>query len=62
MCKLLKTLLAGGALALGLASPAAHAGKDNDTLTWVTATEIDTFDIYYQGLREVVITTLYNCD
>lgn len=62
MHKLLKALLTGGAIALGLSSPLAHAGKDNDTLTWVTATEIDTFDIYYQGLREVVITTLYNCD
>jgi len=62
MRKLFTTLFTGAALALGLLSPAAHAGRDNDTLTWVTATEIDTFDIYYQGLREVVITTLYNCD
>ncbi|WP_157384485.1 ABC transporter substrate-binding protein [Nitratireductor soli] len=39
-----------------------RANKADDTLNWATATEIDTFDIYYQGLREVVIATLYNCD
>ena len=39
-----------------------RATKADDTLTWATGTEIDTFDIYYQGLREVVIASLYNCD
>lgn len=39
-----------------------RASKADDTLTWTTGTEIDTFDIYYQGLREVVIASLYNCD
>jgi peptide/nickel transport system substrate-binding protein len=47
---------------IGVGVPDAEAGKGDDTLTWATATEIDTFDIYYQGLREVVIATLYNCD
>src|SRR5437868_5810866 len=62
MLKRLTTMLTCGALALGMATGVANAGKQDDTLTWATATEIDTFDIYYQGLREVVITTLYNCD
>jgi len=44
------------------AATEARAGKADDTLTWATGTEIDTFDIYYQGLREVVIASLYNCD
>lgn len=57
----LTAALAGGVLALSAILPA-HAGKSDDTLTWTTATEIDTFDIYYNGVREVVITTLYNCD
>lgn len=51
-----------GLLGVAGISPQAQAGKDDDTLTWATATEIDTFDIYYQGLREVVIATLLNCD
>lgn len=59
--KRLAVLLSLGLAAFG-AAPTAEAGKGNDALTWATATEIDTFDIYYQGLREVVITTLYNCD
>lgn len=49
-------------LMLGAGVSSAEAGKAEDTLTWSTATEIDTFDIYYQGLREVVIATMYNCD
>jgi peptide/nickel transport system substrate-binding protein len=62
MPKRLPMLLVCNTLALAAVPTVAEAGKDDDTLTWVTATEIDTFDIYYQGLREVVITTLYNCD
>lgn len=60
MRKYLTALLACGAAAMS-ALPA-EARKSDDTLVWATATEIDTFDIYYQGLREVVIATLYNCD
>jgi peptide/nickel transport system substrate-binding protein len=51
----------GAALIAGTATES-RAGKADDTLTWATGTEIDTFDIYYQGLREVVIASLYNCD
>jgi peptide/nickel transport system substrate-binding protein len=40
----------------------AQAGKDNDTLVWSTSTEMDTPDIYYQNLREVVILSLQQCD
>ena len=62
MRKRLTAILTCSGLALGGFTTAAHAGKDNDTLTWVTATEIDTFDSYYRGLRENVIAALFNCD
>lgn len=62
MLKRLAVLLACNAIVLGATSSDAVAGKRDDTLTWATATEIDTFDIYYQGLREVVIATMFNCD
>ncbi len=40
---------------LAVACGTAYAGKSNDTLVWVSASEVDTPDIYYQNLREVVI-------
>jgi peptide/nickel transport system substrate-binding protein len=40
----------------------ASAGKANDTLTFSTASEIDTIDLYYQNLREVVIIAQQMCD
>lgn len=40
----------------------ALAGKADDTLVWATASELDTVDVYYQNLREVVITALNMCD
>jgi peptide/nickel transport system substrate-binding protein len=40
----------------------AFAGKDNDTLAWSTSNEIDTADLYYQNLREVVIIAHLVCD
>ena len=58
----LKIAFACGLFAASFAAAPAKAGKSDDTLTWTTATEIDTFDIYYNGVREVVIATLYNCD
>ncbi len=48
------------AAALG-ASPAL-AGKANDTVTWSTTSEVDTADLYYQNLREVVIIAHQVCD
>jgi peptide/nickel transport system substrate-binding protein len=54
--------LVGSVLACAAFTTPATAGKSDDTLTWATSTEIDTFDIYYQGLREVVIATMFNCD
>lgn len=62
MLKRLTTMVACSAIALGAVTTIAEAGKRDDTIVWATATEIDTFDIYYQGLREVVMTTLFNCD
>lgn len=56
-----KALLCGAALSLAVASPAL-AGKSNDTLTWSTASEIDTPDLYFQNLREVVILAHQMCD
>ncbi|WP_448956261.1 ABC transporter substrate-binding protein [Labrys neptuniae] len=60
------TLKAIAVAALGLIAAAmplkAWAGKADDTLTWATTVEVDTANIYYQGLREVVITSLLNCD
>ena len=46
---------------LALQAPA-WAGKDNDTLVWATASEVDSADIYYQNLREVVIAAINMCD
>src|SRR5688572_10315872 len=49
------------ALCLAMAGPAL-AGKADDTLVWSTASEIDTPDLYYQNLREVVIVAHQMCD
>jgi peptide/nickel transport system substrate-binding protein len=59
-----KLLLAslGGAALVALAPGAAHAGKDDNTLVWATASEVDTADLYYQNLREVVIMAHQVCD
>ena len=45
-----------------LASFPAFAGKDNDTLIWATATEMDTPDLYYGNQREALITAYAQCD
>ena len=45
---------AGTCAAIGLLAlqpSAVSAGKSNDTLTFATASEVDTIDIYYQNLR-----------
>lgn len=57
-------LALAGAAMIGLAlSPTnAEAGKANDTLTFATANEVDTVDLYYQNLREVVIISQQTCD
>jgi peptide/nickel transport system substrate-binding protein len=61
---LLRKLLlasAAGAVALALAADA-RAGKDEDTIVWATASEVDTADLYFQNLREVVIMAHQVCD
>lgn len=50
------------AACLATACGTALAGKSNDTLVWATSSEVDTPDIYYQNLREVVIATQSLCD
>jgi peptide/nickel transport system substrate-binding protein len=57
----LLTIICCAALLLGAVEPAA-AGKSNDTLVWSTSNEIDTADLYYQNLREVVILAHLVCD
>lgn len=57
----LKTLLWATTLSVALAGPAL-AGKDTDTLTWATASEVDTPDVYYQNMREVTILAHQMCD
>lgn len=47
---------------VAMAGAAAHAGKDTDTFTWATSTEIDTPDLYYGNQREALITTYAQCD
>jgi peptide/nickel transport system substrate-binding protein len=51
-----------GAVLVGLTPGAAFAGKDDDTVVWATASEVDTADLYYQNLREVVIMAHQVCD
>jgi peptide/nickel transport system substrate-binding protein len=55
-----RTILASGILALTVAS--AQAGKDTDTFTWATSTEMDTADIYYGNQREALINAFAMCD
>lgn len=45
-----------------LAAGPAFAGKDTDTFTWTTSTEMDTPDIYYGNQREALITSYAMCD
>ena len=52
----------GGAALLTLAHGPAFAGKDDDTVVWATGSEVDTADLYYQNLREVVIMAHQVCD
>jgi peptide/nickel transport system substrate-binding protein len=59
--RLSQAALCGAALLLAAPFPAV-AGKDNDTLVWATANEIDTADLYYQNLREDVIGAFLACD
>jgi len=56
----LAAFVASAALLVPVTS--ANAGKAEDTLVWSTATEVDTVDIYYQNLREVVIMAHQMCD
>lgn len=59
--KLWKLSAYSAAFCVALAGPAL-AGKADDTIVWSTASEIDTPDIYYQNLREVVILAHQMCD
>lgn len=59
--RLFLTAVCGVVILVGAHRPAA-AGKDNDTLVWATGNEIDTADLYYQNLREVVIGAYLSCD
>ncbi len=60
--------LVGAALAFGFAASLlvapgpVLAGKADDTLVWTTGNEVDTADLWYQNLREVVIMAHLACD
>jgi peptide/nickel transport system substrate-binding protein len=56
------TIACAAAAGLVLSHTAAEAGKADDTLTFATANEVDTIDLYYQNLREVVIIAQQMCD
>ncbi|MGD8808829.1 MAG: ABC transporter substrate-binding protein, partial [Gammaproteobacteria bacterium] len=43
------------AAAMALAVTPAYAGKDDDTLTWLSNSEPDNIDMYYNTLREGII-------
>lgn len=58
----LLSLSACCAVVMTLVSGPALAGKADDTLVWSTASEVDTPDLYYQNLREVVIIAQQMCD
>ncbi|TCR65301.1 peptide/nickel transport system substrate-binding protein [Bosea sp. BK604] len=64
MMKMSRGLLSACAVAaaLSLSHTGARADKANDTLTFATASEVDTVDLYYQNLREVVIIAQQMCD
>lgn len=53
---------AGVAACIAMTPGAAMANKANDTITFATASEVDTIDLYYQNLREVVIIAQQICD
>lgn len=59
--KRLTQLALAGVAVLALQTPA-MAGKSDNTIVWSTASEVDTADVYYQNLREVVIASLNMCD
>jgi peptide/nickel transport system substrate-binding protein len=59
---MLKPLFAAAVGIALLGAAAAEAGKEDDTLVWVTANEVDTADLWYQNLREVVIMAHLTCD
>ena len=60
--------LVGAAFAFGFAASLlvapgpVLAGKADDTLVWTTGNEVDTADLWYQNLREVVIMAHLACD
>jgi peptide/nickel transport system substrate-binding protein len=54
-------LAAASVVAFALQAPA-HANKDNDTVVWSTASQMDTADVYYNSLQEAVTTALNLCD
>jgi peptide/nickel transport system substrate-binding protein len=56
------TMFFGASAALVSVHAAALAGKDTDTIVWASASEVDTTDLYYQNLREVVIMAHQMCD
>jgi peptide/nickel transport system substrate-binding protein len=59
--RLFAAALCGAALLVATQGPA-FAGKDTDTLVWATGNEVDTADLWYQNLREVVIMAHLACD
>lgn len=61
MKRLTQLTLTGIAALFALQAPAL-ADKSDDTVVWSTASQVDTADLYYQALREVVITALNMCD
>ncbi len=58
---MLLTMMCSAALLVAAPVPVT-AGKADDTLAWSTGNEIDTADLYYQNLREVVIVAHLVCD
>jgi peptide/nickel transport system substrate-binding protein len=59
---MLPRLLRAAALLILACHGPATAGKDDDTLVWATGNEVDTADLWYQNLREVVIMAHLACD
>lgn len=60
MNRMTQLALAGVAV-LALQSPAL-ANKADDTVAWSTSSQVDTTDVYYQNLREAIITAMNMCD
>lgn len=59
--KYLAGILLAGFSGLVIQTPAL-ANKDNDTVIWATASQMDTTDIFYNSLQEAVTTALNMCD